>query len=86
MKEYKVDTVDIALVEKVRSSSGHIYLVWSAGIAVAVSNSPHVVEIPSYMWKKIVDKDYYKDDHMDARYIGRLAMLLCKEDDESERS
>lgn len=73
-------SVDLVLIEKVRSSSGHVFLVWAAGGAISACASPVVIEIPAYMWKKVVDKDYVKTDEMDARYMFKLAHQLCEED------
>ncbi len=73
--------VDVVAVEKVRSSTGHIYLTWAAGVMVSASKADKLFEITTTMWKKNVDKSsYLKSDQRDAEEIGRLVITLAQED------
>ena len=72
---------DVVIVEKVRSNTGHIYLTWSTGAAVA-RYPAFICEVAFYAWKKNVGADYEKSDARDALEIGNFAITLCKEDEE----
>jgi hypothetical protein len=73
------ENLDVLVTEFVRSSTGHIYLVWSNGAAVAKYGPPVVLEVTTGAWKKLVDKSYVKTDVRDATNIGTFAVQLCKE-------
>jgi len=76
--------IDIMLIELVRSSTGHIFLTWAAGMAVAASDAPVVIEIPEKMWKKTIDDQWFKCDVQDAKYIAKLAFVICEDEDGKE--
>lgn len=73
--------VDIIFVEKVRTSTGHVFLTWSVGMLLTFFKSPKVIEIPTNFWKKVIDKDWYKSDCKDAEYIGKLVMRIINDAD-----
>ncbi len=65
------------LVEKVRPRTGHIYLTWAAGVAVATGGCVvEVIEIPIGMWKKLCPADYEKSDIADAEKILEVGLVL----------
>jgi Holliday junction resolvasome RuvABC endonuclease subunit len=72
---------DAAFIEKVRSSQGHIYLVWSAGTAIAASGAPTVIEVSTSMWKKLAREDttYSKSDEADAIKIAEVVLECIKD-------
>lgn len=72
-------TPDVVLVEKVRTATGHIYLTWAAGAAVAAIGAEHTIEVTTGAWKRAVSEDYEKSDENDAIAIGNFAVTLCKE-------
>lgn len=72
-------TPDVMAVEKVRTGTGHVFLVWSAGTAVAATNAPVTIELPVSMWKKFVGKEHEKSDENDAIAIGDTIIHICKE-------
>ena len=76
-REYDIGLV---VVEKVRSSTGHVLLTNSVGVAYDIADADNIIEIPSGMWKKVVDKHYFKDDVQDALYMWKLVKTLCEED------
>jgi len=73
------DHTPLMLMEKVRSGTGHIYLVFSAGVAVAGLSHSELLEIPYSLWSKRKDASYVKSDAMDARYMGLLAVDVCRD-------
>ena len=82
LKEHR--PVDVLLMELVRTSTGHLYLTWSAGNAVRDSVSPVVIEVPEKLWSKVKDINWFKCDALDSRYILELANILCREDGSEE--
>lgn len=69
----------VMLIEKVRSSTGHIYLTWSAGMLVSYFSPRKVVEVTTGAWKMSVDDTYIKSDLNDARAMGEFAIRLIRE-------
>jgi len=78
-KDMRSEMVDLVLVEKVRTSTGNYMLVNSVGTAYDIANAKYAIEIPTYLWKKVIDADYYKDDAMDSLYMWKLAYKVCTE-------
>lgn len=75
-----VDYVDLVLVEKVRTSTGHVYLTWSTGALLSSTNANKVIEITTTQWKKNVNKDkYIKSDKQDAEEIGKFAIQIARD-------
>lgn len=81
LKEHR--PVDVCLIEFLRSSTGHVYIVWSAGNAVRDSICPVVIEIPTHLWSKVKDEGWFKCDALDSRYIYELARIICEEDEDA---
>ena len=84
-------SVDALGIEKIRGGRAHIYLLWSAGAAVAGSGAPVVFEIPISAWKKMRDKWYTKTDANDAKMmalfiLGCLGGIDGKGNDQEENS
>ncbi len=71
---------EIAVVEKVRTSTGHVYLTWSTGALLAGVGAKHTLEISTMAWKKNTSTDYVKGDEQDAIEIGKYVLRLVKED------
>lgn len=67
---------DLVIIELVRSP-GHIYLCWSAGAIIAHYGTP-LIEIPQRLWKNAQDSKYFKDDEMDAKYMGKYVIEIAK--------
>jgi hypothetical protein len=83
--------VDALGIEKIRGSRAHIYLLWSAGAAVAGTGAPMVFEIATSAWNKMRDKWYTKTDANDAKMmalfiLGCLGGLDGKDSNEKEDS
>jgi len=75
-----VPEVDLVLVEKVRTSTGHVYLTWSSGALLAATNAMKAIEITTTQWKKNTDKStYIKSDRQDAEEIGKFAIRVAQE-------
>ena len=74
-----ISSPKLMVMELVRTSTGHYMLTWSAGIAVGAVAAKDILEIPTHLWKKTVDKDYYKSDVMDALYIAKFILKVCEE-------
>lgn len=74
LPQYKPDLV---LIELVRSSTGHVYMVWAVGAIIAMYGLP-TIEIPHRLWKNIQDDKYTKDDDIDAIYMGKYAIAIAK--------
>ena len=72
--------VGLVVTEKVRSSTGHVYLVWSNGTALAKYGPESVLEVSTKNWKRVCDHLYVKGDAADARYLGHFVLTLCLED------
>ncbi len=70
---------EVAVVERVRSNTGHIYLTWSAGALLAGVGATHTLEVSANAWKKLVGSNYVKTDENDAEAIGRFVLHLIKE-------
>jgi hypothetical protein len=81
-----VGAPDVVVIEFVRSSTGHIYLTWAAGVAVAALGAEHTLEVTTGAWRKNVDKTYVKGDERDAIEIGKFAVTLCKEASKARRN
>jgi len=83
LAKYGTEKVAAAAVEKVRSSTGHIYLTWAAGVLVSASKADKVFEVTTTMWKKNVEKGkYLKSDKNDAEEIGKFVVKLAEEANE----
>jgi hypothetical protein len=70
---------DVLVIELVRSSTGHVFMVWAVGAIIAHYGAP-TIEIPQRMWKEVQDDLYQKDDIADAIYIGRYVVATAKGD------
>lgn len=70
---------EVAVVEFVRSNTGHIYLTWAAGALVATSKATHTLEISTGLWSKVKTAAYVKGDEADAFGIGTLVCTLLAE-------
>ena len=70
---------DVVIIEFVRTGTGHQYLVWSVGVAAAAANSSITIEIPTSMWSKYKDSEYYKSDAMDAKYMAKCVLQIIKD-------
>ncbi len=70
---------ELAIVEKVRTSTGHVYLTWSVGALLAGLGTEHTIEVSTGAWKKAVAQDYVKSDENDAEAIGRYVLALVRE-------
>lgn len=76
---------DACFIEFVRGGRmGHIYLVWSAGVAAAAANAIHTHEIRISMWKKLaeLDESYTKSDENDAIKIAEVVLDCIKDEHE----
>lgn len=69
---------DFMAVEKVRSGTGHIYLVYSVAVPI-IKYGCEMVEIPTRAWHKNIDSTYIKGDARDALEIGLFCIRLCEE-------
>lgn len=67
---------DLVVIELVRSSTGHVYMVWAVGAIIAQYGTP-TIEIPHRLWKNIQDAKYTKDDDIDAIYMGKYAIAIA---------
>ena len=76
--------IDVLLIELVRTGTGSRELGWGAGNSIGPANTPVTIEIPFAMWKNVQDENYTKSDVNDARYIYKLAELICSEGDGDE--
>lgn len=70
---------DVLAIELVRSSTGHIYMVWAVGAIIAHYGVP-TIEIPTRMWSEVKDSSYIKEDETDAIYIGRYVVRTANGD------
>jgi hypothetical protein len=70
-------TPDVLIIELVRSSTGHIYMVWAVG-AIIAHYGVTTIELPHRLWKNIIDDKYVKDDDVDARYMGKYVIEIAK--------
>lgn len=68
---------DVVIIELVRSSTGHVYMVWAVGAIIATYGVP-TIEIPHRLWKNAQDDKYVKDDQVDSEYMGRYVMDIAK--------
>lgn len=71
----------VTVVELVRSQTGHHYLTWAAGAAVAALGSEHTLEVSTNLWKKLIGPKYKKTDENDAIAIGELVLAIAKEEE-----
>ncbi len=68
------------VLEKVRGPRGHIFLLWSAGMAVAATGASVTIEIPTNLWSLAKDDKYFKGDEADALYMAKFCIQFCKGD------
>lgn len=68
---------DMVIIELVRSSTGHVYMVWAVGAIVAHYGAP-LIEVPQRLWKNVQDDKYVKDDDVDAKYMGKYVIEIAK--------
>ncbi len=64
---------------------GHASLLKSCGAIIAATSSPHIVEMHPTVWRRYIDDEYVKSDHMDAIYIGKAALGMAQLIIERER-
>ena len=64
-------TPDAVFIEFLGGSTGHKYLLWAAGVIAAAFPYMPLVEVQTGLWKRFIDKNYTKDDEIDAIYIGK---------------
>lgn len=77
LSEY--DTPDVAVTEFVRTGTGHVYLTWASGAAMAALGSKNTIEVHTGAWKKLVTQSYVKNDENDAIAIGAFVVAIAKE-------
>jgi len=70
-------TPDVVIIELVRSSTGHVYMVWAVGTIIA-HYGVSTIEVPHRLWKNTIDDKYVKDDDVDAKYIGKYVIEIAK--------
>jgi hypothetical protein len=70
---------DVLVIELVRSSTGHVFMVWAVGAIIAHYGVP-TIEIPQRLWRNIQDSEYVKSDETDAIYIGKYVIATANGD------
>ena len=70
---------NVVAVEMVRTGTGHHYLTWSVGVVAAGTEAQEFIEIPTSLWSKYKDSDYFKSDAMDARYIAECILAIIND-------
>jgi hypothetical protein len=68
------------VLEKVRGPRGHIYLLWSAGVAAAAVGALTTLEIPTKLWSLAKNDQYFKGDEADAIYMAKFCLAYCREE------
>ena len=63
---------------KVRGPRGHIYLLWSAGVAAAAVGAVTTLEVPTKLWSLSKSDEYYKSDQMDAIFMAKFCLQFCR--------
>jgi hypothetical protein len=66
-------TPDVLGIELVRTTTGHVFMVWAVGAILAHYGVP-TIELPHRMWKEVIDEHYEKDDTVDAIYMGKFML------------
>lgn len=75
----KYQVPDVVITEFVRTNTGHVYLTWASGAAVAALGAKDTIEVHTGLWKKLITASYVKNDENDAVAIGALAVAIAKE-------
>src|SRR3990167_9279168 len=75
----KLEKPDVLVVEKIRGSMAHIYLLWSVGMVVSTIKAPILLEMPVSVWRSFRPEGYEKNDRNDAEMIGSTLIALAQD-------
>lgn len=72
---------DVLVIELLRGKMVHWNLQRSAGVAIAASRAPVLIECPILVWKALAKTDhkYVKGDQADAEKLGQSVIALARE-------
>lgn len=70
---------DVLVIEKLRGSMTHVYLLWSVGMIVSAIRAPILLEMPVTVWRSFRPENYEKSDQNDAEMIGGTLIALAKD-------
>lgn len=70
---------DVLLIEKIRGSRAHAFLLWAVGATIAMFYDSVIIEIPTNIWKAYAGKGYEKSDEGDAICILESVLLLSQQ-------
>lgn len=76
-----VEDADVLAIEEIRGNMGHVFLLWSVGVAVCAIKCKVLIEVPINVWRALAKADplYQKADDEDAYLIGKALIVRAEE-------